>query len=378
MDPYPSNYHPSSKIQLILEDQLLIPFGGRSEKQGSQSQDPQIPSSSPPPSFEHEYAEMMRLAIEDDDFKKVLDLFSLVSWKEIYPSTRTRRVLQEAFVEYTSSQLQMASAFAGIGRFDDVDRHLSNACKAYRVGPGQHIDLTPTIDPGRVKRVIDQTLENSNPELYVQRATTSAAQGDPIQTRRYIGLSLRTLELHGLIEAPSHRSDWSVGMNSRQKMFFRMSQELGELLTKAYNRAVSKNIGEAVGHAVNGTGGYCFQKNSREIETLLMDAVDHTVPPSRRSEAYGVVIDFCNNILPIVMQELIACCKDQDHPLRQIFTPRRDPPPYGPIRGCERIEVSTRALVPRAFYESLVQETGIPLIIHPFFTDVALRYAHSG
>jgi hypothetical protein len=340
----------------------------------------------PTPSFDSDYEMMKRLASEEDDFKRVVDVFgSIVKRAQGKGIGRAKEVLREAHEIYVDTQKQLARLFGDQGQFDIAEEHLKNAHLGCEIGLGysDRVVLKPRIEDDEVSQIVDNAVRNTPPQYFLKRVMTSSEEGDVEGIEKYISLSLKSLKERGVIEIPD-REKMRKGepMSGRKyETFFRLQMELGKLHKKAYGVAIRRKAEEAVGYAVwdsrysVSSDKTKIGKLREEAQDLILDSVRKMVPDARMSDAFDATIAFFNGFLNPMYDELLACRDDESHPIRTLYRPTRvNGDSWGKIIGFERIEVETTAVVPRRFYEKMFEETGIPIIVHPFFNPVVERY----
>ncbi|HIH11002.1 TPA: hypothetical protein HA241_02345 [Candidatus Woesearchaeota archaeon] len=84
--------------------------------------------------FESDYQKMRDVAVEEDDFTKVLNIFGSILERSYGMNLeKTKTVLQEAYLSYVRTQQQLAQMFAEVGHFELTDAHLKNAHSGYDI-----------------------------------------------------------------------------------------------------------------------------------------------------------------------------------------------------------------------------------------------------
>jgi hypothetical protein len=347
--------------------------------------------STPQDQTSESYARMKKLAIEEDDFRKVVDVFASVLKSSVDVSQATE-VLREAYRMYIDTQKRLANLFGGQGQFDYVEEHLRNAHFGCELSLGiyRNIRLTTQIRDDEVRMIIDNAIKNTEPAYFFQRALKTSENGDLEGLEKYISLSMQCLNKRGLIEIPEIKNMFSSEPidSIKYERFIRMRMGLGRLYKKAYGIAVRKKIEIAIGHAVFSDnecikpGKYNIRQLEEEIKDLMMNAVGKMIPDSKVAEAFRTTVCFFNEFLNPFFEELLVCYDDPKHPLRSLFKPfyskmYRNSMGYSvyeaKITGFERVKVDCTDIVPRKFYCGLFLHDGIP--VHPFFNLTLERYA---
>ena len=83
-----------------------------------------------------------RLASEEDDFKRVVDVFgSIVKRAQGMGIGRAKEVLRKAHEIYVDTQKQLARLFGDQGQFDIAEEHLKNAHLGCEIGLGYYYDM---------------------------------------------------------------------------------------------------------------------------------------------------------------------------------------------------------------------------------------------
>jgi hypothetical protein len=337
------------------------------------------------------YARMRKLAIEEDDFRKVIDVFALVlkSRVDVFQATE---VLREAYGKYIDTQKRLASLFGERGQFDYVEEHLKNAHFGCELSLGGYstIRLTTQIRDDEVRNIINNAIKNTEPTYFFQRALKTSENGDLEGLEKYINLCMQCLNKRGLIEIPEIKNMFSSEPidSTKYERFIRMRMGLGRLYKKAYGIAVRKKIEIAIGHAVfsdsecSKPGKYNISQLEEEIKDLMMNAVGKMIPDSKVAEAFRTTVCFFNEFLNPFFEELLVCYDNPKHPLRSLFKSLyskmyRNSMGYSvyeaKITGLERVNVVCTDIVPRKFYCDLFLHDGIP--VHPFFNPILERYA---
>lgn len=338
----------------------------------------------PSPLFTAEYARMIRLAEEQDDFGKVAEVFlSVAQMSPLLASVEAERELQRAHAVYVTAQKRLAKVFGDQGQLDLTRQHLSNATSTMTLDLGYNgkITLQPEIEEGYAHSIMDNALRNTPLGPLLQRVVNFSQEGDVEKTTEYVYLSLRAFGLRGLLEAPTGETlrNGASSRNRKYDVFFTLQRGLHTLHQRAYGVAARKKMEEALGYAVQDTRGSDpsparkIEKLRVEAQDILLAAVRETVPSNLISGAFDTVFTFINTVLDPASDELIACSTDRDHPLRTLFRAKvKKEGLQETVEGVVATPITTTALVPRQFYEEQFRRNGIPLRIHSFFIPRAL------
>jgi len=340
------------------------------------------PSIPPTPSFDPDYERMRRLAVEEDDFARVTDVFFSVVRRDYgFGLGRARDALIEAHKIYVDTQKQLAQRFGDCGMFDLAEEHLRNAGLRFEIGLSDYnkFVLEPRIEDEEFSKIFDNAVRNTPPEYFLQQVMAAYEKGDVVGIERQISLSMKAFSERGFIEIPDIEEMRSGEPLSgrRYESFFRLRLYFSKLHKKAYGVAVRRKVEEAVGCAVGSDGSAVSHDKiiigilREEAQDLMLDYFRKMVPDAKISSAYDSAIAFFNGFLNPIYDELSACCEDESHPLRTLYKPTREGGnTRGKIVGSERVRVETAAIVPRRFYEKMFEETGIPIVVHPFFNPL--------
>ena len=337
------------------------------------------------PSFETEYKLMRTLAVQEDDFKKVLELFkSIVDRSLGIDTARHEVVLREAHATYTTVQKQLAKVFGDQGQFEVAMEHLKNACFGFemRSGYGRGVMFNPTIQEDEITQLTRNALQNTPTEYFLQHVETAVQEGDIERVDKYASLSLQSLREKGVIKASER---WRIvgGVplkDEKQKADAMLQTVFTRLWRKANGVAIGRKMDEAVGYAVR-EGNYDpsvdkirLEKLREEMQNLVFNVVRRTVPDEKVSDAITGALLYFDRFFDPAYDQLLVCRQDPNHPLRSLFTPKKENgQSRGKIVGVERVPITTTAVVPRSFYEKVFAQRSIP--VHPFFNAVVERYA---
>lgn len=345
-----------------------------------------IPVSDP---FEADYQRMRQVAREDDDFKKVLNVFEGIYQRaQGRGMDRAKQALREAYGIYTQTQKDIARLFAQAGQYDPTEEHLQKAHSGctIRLSSLDEIVLEPNQEDPHVKTIVDTAMRQTSPAYFLERVVKASEQGDVPSFHKYAHLTLNSLALHGLLLPPQSfkiEEDQELDDEKYERFadFLRLNAQLGRLLKETYNTAIRKKVEEAIGYAVNNSS-YSATTDADRIKRLRLEALDlsleaaqKTTPPAQRATAMDGKLATFNLFVDPLFEELVACRKDPQHPLRRMYKPTHQGGySWGEISGVERVPVTTTEIVPANFYQKGVEQTGIPLNVHPFFNSVAERY----
>ena len=337
------------------------------------------------PSFETEYKLMRTLAVQEDDFSKVAEVFMSIV-RRVYglDTAKPEAVLREAHQIYINTQKQLARVFGDQGQFDAVQAHLQNACSGLKIKIeySKEVVLHPEINGAEINELTRNALRHTPTEYFLQHVETAVQEGDPQKVDKYAFLSLQSLREKGVIKAPERwRMAGGVSLkDQRQEADLMLQTVFSRLWRKANGVVIGRKIEEAVGYAVR-EGNYDpyadnsrLEKLRREMQDVVFNVVRRTVPDEQVSDAITGALLYFDRFFDPAYDQLLACRQDPDHPLRSLFTPKKEKgQTWGRIVGVERVPVATTAVVPRSFYEQVFAQRPIP--VHPFFNAVVERYA---
>ncbi|MDP1694067.1 MAG: hypothetical protein Q8L34_00845 [Candidatus Woesearchaeota archaeon] len=333
------------------------------------------------PSFETEYKLMRTLAVQEDDFSKVAEVFmSIVRRVHGIDTAKPEAVLREAHQIYINAQKQLARVFGDQGQFDVVQAHLQNACSGLKIeiGYSKEVVLHPEITGDEIDTLTRNALRHTPTEYFLQHVETAMQEGDPQKVDKYAFLSLQSLREKGVIKAPERwRMAGGVPLkDQRQEADVMLQTVFSRLWRKANGVVIGRKIEEAVGYAVR-EGNYDpyadnsrLEKLRREMQDVVFNVVRRTVPDEKVSDAITGTLLYFDRFFDPAYDQLLACRQDPDHPLRTIYRPKKE---KGKVVGFERVPIATTAVVPRSFYEQVFAQRPIP--VHPFFNAVVERYA---
>ncbi|MBI5002224.1 hypothetical protein HZC31_02470 [Candidatus Woesearchaeota archaeon] len=329
-----------------------------------------------PRSEEAEYQRMKRVAVEEDDFRRVLDVYSAILKRSPSVHGEATRVLREAFALYGTTQQQVADIFAGQGDFEETDTHIKNACSSYTVRIDfSEVTLEPAIENGKLEEIVNKAVEKTPSAHFIEKAMKAADAGDTKEAAKYSGLSFRALRVKGTRQ---FCREIGVTLDDEDDYAYapvKIGKTIKRLHQKVYRVALQRKGEEAIGYAVDRslTSSSEISRLRGVVAELVLEYWDIFVntPPGKDS---GITA-FLNGAAHPVFDTLVDVAQDKNHPLRIIYKAKREQPyAWSKIVGCERVEVPQTQVVPRAFYEQAYQQTGIPILVHPFFNRIAQRY----
>lgn len=322
------------------------------------------------PSFEQDYARMRQLAEEKDDFKQVLEVYVSVLRRSPLARERATTVLREAFAQYGQTQLLLAQTCATLGRFEEADACIKNACGGYSVKIDYYssISLESSITEEEIASIISKAIKKTSSAYFLQKAMQVADAGDINEAEKYCGLTLTALREKGTSLFCSE-----IGIVLDKYAAYKINKTVEGLHKKAFRVAFQREVETAVGYAVSDSF-FATQDltTAREKVRELVVKYWELFVPFKKGETSDIAA-FLNERIHPLFEELHEVTRDKQHPLRKMYKPRRKETYSSSVIGCERIATS-EALVPRRFYEEAYRQTKIPIVVHSFFASVAERY----
>ena len=329
-----------------------------------------------PPSEEAEYQRMKKLATEEDDFRRVLDVYSAIIKRSPTVRGEATRVLREAFALYGTTQQQVAEIFAGQGDFEETDAHIKNACSGYSVRIDfSEVTLEPAVKRERLEEIVDKAIGKTPSAHFIERAIKAADNGDTKEAGKYCGLSFKALRQKGVSQ---FCREMGIALEDEESYAYapiKIGKTIKALHQRAYRVALQRRVEEAIGYAVEGSANSASEisrlRNAATELVLEYWDIFVNIPPGKDS---GITY-FLNQEVHPIFDTFVDVAQDKNHPLRTMYRAKREQPySWSKIIGSERVEVPDAQIVPRAFYEQAYQQTGIPISVHPSFNRIAERY----
>ena len=267
-----------------------------------------------PPSEEAEYQRMKKLATEEDDFRRVLDVYSAIIKRSPTVRGEATRVLREAFVLYGTTQQQVADIFARQGDFEEVDAHIKNACRSYSVqGASLEVSLESAIDSGKLEEIVNKAVEKTPSAHFMERAMKAADAGDTKEAGKYCGLSFKALRVKGTIQFCREIGVTLDDEDDYAYVPIKIGKTIKKLHQKAYSVALQRKVEEAIGHAVEGNSNSLPQLRNATTE-LVLEYWGIFVKTHHGKDS-GITA-FLNGAVHPVTDTLVDVAKNNHHPLQ--------------------------------------------------------------
>ncbi len=373
---------------------------------------PLVPLPSP---YEAQYQLMRRLAEEEDNFERIVNVFADIIKKELrkretsssmydirYKSSlddlctetpdikKAKEVLSAAHKTYIHTQRQLAQAFAEQGLFELADAHLKNAHTGAKIQIDYvTVTLEPTVEEGLVETVVNTAIRNTSLGYFLKKVKDASDQGNVEQIQKYIALSMKSMLMHGLIAVPHSRKHdeeenggHTQSRNEKYAAFLEAQYTFHKLHRRAFAIAICKKLEDGLKYGLSDTynqwnvdyGLRDIERARKEVLDLILRTAKDTCADQGRDKFVGNAVNYFNVIIEPLFEMMAECRKDPNHPLRTMYSLEKDN--IGLIKGVKRTESNSTALVPQRFYEEQCASTGLPLLIHPFYAPVVERYYH--